>query len=158
MTAQADMQQALVEKLRALFPDLTIAAESDGKPVVLATRERYVDVVKTLRDDPALRFAILSHLTAVHRPQDAEPFEVVVRLTSLTLPAQAAVKVRAAGDPPTVPSLAAFWRAANWHERETFDMFGVHFAGHPDHRRIFLEEDADFHPLRKEFPLNGDEG
>jgi NADH-quinone oxidoreductase subunit C len=157
MTTPAEKKAALTAKLRELFPELTIAAHTDGLPVVLATRERYVEAVKALRAEPSLRFTILSHLCGVHHPHDPEPFEVVVRLTSLTLGAQVAVKVRAAGEPPTVPSLAAFWRAANWHERETFDMFGIRFDGHPDLRRIFLEDDADFFPLRKEFPLDGEE-
>ena len=65
--------------------------------------------------------------------------------------------MRAGGEPPTLPSLAAFWTAANWHEREAYDMFGIVFAGHPDLRRIYLEEDADFFPLRKEFPVLGRE-
>jgi len=155
MTGPVHTPNVLVQKLSDLFEDLTIAQDRGGIPILVVSRERYVSVIKTLRDDPSLEFSILSFLCGVHYPGEAEPFEVVVQLTSLNLAAKVLVKVRAAGEPPTVPSLAAFWRAANWHEREAYDMFGIVFDGHPDLRRIFLEEDADFYPLRKEYPLEG---
>lgn len=141
--------------LHRRFPKLEIAPDLAGIPNLMVNREQYVETVKILRDDPELRFNIFVHLTAVHYPRDPQPFEVTVRLSSLQLHAQVAVRVRTAGDAPGVPSLAAFWPAADWHEREVFDMFGIYFEGHPDLRRIFLEENADFHPLRKEFPVKG---
>jgi len=147
----------LARKLSDALPDFTVTQDRGGIPTIAAPREGYVELIQRLRQDHDLQFTILSHLTGVHYPNDAEPFEVVVHLTSMHLPAQVAVKVRAGGEPPTVPSLAAFWTAANWHEREAFDMFGIVFAGHPDLRRIYLEEDADFYPLRKDFPVNGRE-
>ncbi|NLH50021.1 MAG: NADH-quinone oxidoreductase subunit C [Myxococcales bacterium] len=150
-------QKALLDRLTAMFPDLAWQTDRGGLPTVAVSREQYVATVRRLREDPALRFTILSHLTGVHYPDDAEPFEVVVRLTSLTLPGQAAIKVRAAGEPPALPSLAAFWQAANWHERETHDMFGIRFEGHPNLAPLLLPEDADYHPLRKDFPVEGTE-
>jgi NADH-quinone oxidoreductase subunit C len=155
MSYPTEKQQELARKLAERFPDAAIAHDAGGLPTIRAAREQYVEIVTALRDEPAFGFTILSHVAGVHWPDDPEPFEVVARLTSMSLAAQVAVRVRAAGDPPTVPSLAAFWQAANWHEREVFDMFGVRFDGHPDPRRIFLEEDATFHPLRKEYPVEG---
>ena len=155
MTNQNLNSDELVQKLGDVFPELTIERDLSGIPTLVAPREQYVAIVKKLREDPTLQFVILSDLKGMQFPQDDEPFEVVVHLTSMQLAARVAVKVRATGDPPTVPSLAAFWHAANWHEREAYDMFGIEFEGHPDPRRIFLEEDADFYPLRKEFPTEG---
>ena len=155
MAHQNTSGEELVQKLGDVFPELTIERDRAGIPTLSAPREQYVEVIKRLREDSALQFVILSDLTGMHYPHDDEPLEVVVHLTSMQLPAQVAVKVRAGGDPPAVPSLAAFWRAADWHEREAFDMFGIVFEGHPDPRRIYLEEEADFHPLRKEFPIKG---
>jgi NADH-quinone oxidoreductase subunit C len=147
----------LARKLSEAFPDFTVTQDRAGIPTIAVPRERYVELIQQLRSDHDYQFTILSHLNGVQYPGEAEPFEVVVHLTSMHLPAQVAIKVRAGGDPPTVPSLAAFWTAANWHEREVFDMFGIVFAGHPDPRRIYLEEDADFHPLRKDYPVLGRE-
>ena len=155
MTEQNTTHDGLAQKLGEVFPDVTIERDLAGIPTLLVSAEQYVELVQKLREDPALQFAILSDLKGVHYPQDDQPFEVVIHLTSMELAALVAVKVRAAGDPPTLPSLAAFWQAANWFEREAFDMFGIVFEGHPDPRRIYLEEDADFHPLRKEFPTEG---
>jgi NADH-quinone oxidoreductase subunit C len=148
-------QEDLLRRLGDALPFATLEADRGGLPSIRVSRERYLEVIHRLRDDAALGFTIFSHLCGAHYPHDAEPFEVVVHLTSLTLRAQVAVKVRAGGELPSVPSLATFWPAANWHEREAFDMFGIHFTGHPDLRRIFLEEDADFYPLRKEYPVEG---
>lgn len=155
MSEQQIGNEELAAKLADLLPGATVTADLAGMPVVETTRDAYVAAIKTLRDEPALQFNILSDLTGLHFPDEPEPFAVVVHLTSMHLARQLRVKVRAAGDPPTVPSLSAFWQAANWHEREAFDMLGIVFEGHPDPRRIFLEEDADFHPLRKEFPTEG---
>lgn len=158
MTAMAmreSINQTLTETLAAKFPDLTVEHDRSGLPALCATPERYVEAVTLLRTDPELQFDILVQVYGAHYPDDEQPFEVVTRLASMTLGAQVAVKVRATGEPPSVPSLAPTWQAANWHERETYDMLGVHFTGHPDHRRIFLPEDADFHPLRKDFPTEG---
>jgi len=155
MSEQRITNEELKVKLADLLPGATVTSDLAGMPVIAVANDAYVAAIKTLRDEPSLQFAILSDLTGAHYPDEPQPFEVVVHLTSMHLARQIRVKVRAAGDPPTVPSLAAFWRAADWHEREAFDMLGIVFAGHPDPRRIFLEEDADFHPLRKEFPTRG---
>ncbi len=147
----------LARKLGEALPDFTVSQDLGGIPTIIVPRDRYVELIQRLRSEHDWQFMILSHLTGAHYPADPEPFEVVVHLTSMHLPAQITVKVRAGGEPPTVPSLAAFWTAANWFERETFDMFGIVFAGHPDPRRIYLDEDADFHPLRKDYPVTGRE-
>lgn len=155
MSEQQVMKDELVQRLGEAFPDLTVEQDRAGIPALIAPRDQYVETVQRLREDEAFRFVILSDLKGVHYPDDEEPFEVIVHLTSMHLAKQVAVKVRAGGDSPTVPSLSAFWQAANWHEREAYDMFGIVFEGHPDPRRIYLEEDADFYPLRKDFPTEG---
>jgi len=155
MTEDNATRPEWIKALSEAFPETPLEYDLGGVPTLKVSREQYVEAIKKLRDEPALRFQILSDLKGVHYPNDDEPFEVVTHLTSMHLAAQVAVKVRAGGDPPTVPSLSAFWQAANWHEREAYDMVGIVFEGHPDPRRIFLEEDADFHPLRKEFPTEG---
>jgi len=147
--------QELVQKITELFPESEPQLDRSGIPTLTVTQDKYIEVVQRLREEPSLKFSILSHLCGLHWPEREKPFEVVVRLTSFENKAQVAVKVSAEGNPPTVPSLAPVWRAAQWHERETYDMFGIEFKGHPDLRRIFLVEEAEYHPMRKEYPTEG---
>ncbi len=155
MTKDQTTTDHLAEILHRRFPDLEVAVDLGGIHNLMVNRAQYVETIQTLRGDPELQFGIFSHLTAVHYPHDPLPFEIVVHLSSLHLRARVVVRLRTAAEQPGAPSLAAFWPAADWFEREVYDMFGVFFEGHPDLRRIYLEEDADFYPLRKEFPVRG---
>ena len=102
-----------------------------------------------LRDDPGFSFDFLSSLTAVDY---LDYFEVVYHLTSLTHNHSAVLKTRAEGrTAPTVPSVVAVWRGADFQEREVWDLLGVRFDGHPDLRRILMWEGFPGHPLRKDF-------
>jgi len=109
-------------------------------------------ILESLQAARETGFVVLSDLTAVDR-HPAEPrFEVVYHLTAMQPAARVRVKVRlAAGQ--TVPSATALWPAANWLEREVYDLFGIRFDGHPDLRRILLPDDWEGHPLRKDYPL-----
>jgi len=155
MATRESINQTLTQTLAAKFPGMSLEHDRAGLPALRPPAERYGETVLALRRDPDLQFDILVQVYGAHDPADAEPFEVTVRLASMHLGAQVAVKLRAGGDAPTVPSLTPHWQAADWHEREVFDMFGVRFDGHPDLRRIFLNEHATFHPLRKDFPVEG---
>ncbi len=100
-------------------------------------------------------FNYLSDLCGVHYPERDLPFEVVYQLLSLERAESLRLKVRVKDGEP-VPSVTEVWRAANWLEREAYDMFGIEFEGHPDLRRILLPEDWEGFPLRKEYPVRGD--
>jgi len=89
----------------------------------------------------------------MYRPEAR--FEVVYHLYSLKNTRYLRLKVLVEEDQAVVPTLTGVWPAANWHERETFDMFGIRFAGHPDLRRLYMPEEFEYHPLRKDFPLMG---
>jgi NADH-quinone oxidoreductase subunit C len=80
---------------------------------------------------------------------------VVYHLYSLQHTTYVRLKVRVDENDLTVPSVAGLWASANWHERETYDMFGIKFTGHPDLRRMYMPEEFEYHPLRKDFPLMG---
>ncbi len=155
MATREEKIQGLSRKLTARFPELTLDHDLAGEPMLRVPADKYLETVAALRNEPEFQFTILVQIYGAHYPDDDAPFEAVALLSSLHLGAHLPVKVRAQGTPPTVPSLAMVWPAANWHERETYDMYGIHFDGHPDLRRIFLSDDADFHPLRKEFPTAG---
>ena len=116
--------------------------------------EKIVDVVRFLRDDPACRFVNLTDVTAVDYPNREKRFDVVYHLLSPTLNAR--IRLRAEADENTqVPSIIAVFPGADWFERETYDLYGVIFTGHPDMRRLLTDYGFDGHPLRKDFPLTG---
>jgi len=126
-----------------------------GDWTVIVAAARFAEVCAFLRDAPGCRFDYLSDLTAVDWPSRPEKrFDVVACLYSTTLRQRVRVKARAA-EGETVPSVTGVWPAANWLEREVFDMFGVTFAGHPDLRRMLMPFDWQGHPQRKDYPLEG---
>ncbi len=113
-----------------------------------------VGVIDFLKKDADCRFTTLVDITAVDHPEDPERFEVVYHLLSMHKNQRIRVKVRA-GETDMVPSLTDIHPAANWFEREVFDMFGILFSGHPDLRRILTDYGFRGHPLRKDFPTTG---
>ena len=117
-------------------------------------RDHIVAALTALRDDPALRFVCFIDLTAVDHPAQEERFEVVWHLLSPTLNSRIRVKVTTDETTP-VPCTISVFPAANWFEREAYDMYGVLFAGHPDLRRILTDYGFEGHPLRKDFPTTG---
>ena len=110
-----------------------------------------VAVAKFLKEDPALAFDMIIDVCGVDRFRDEERFEVIYNLYSLTHKKYLRLKVLVNEDNPLVPSVTGIWSGANWHERETHDFFGIRFLGHPDLTPFLLPEDADFHPLRKDY-------
>ncbi|MFZ5901935.1 MAG: NADH-quinone oxidoreductase subunit C [Chloroflexota bacterium] len=142
--------QALQEKFK------TRTEEFRGEAHVFADAAQIVDVLTFLRDQQ--RFELLSALTAVdYWPQEAPRFHVIYQLTSLANNLSLMVRVPVNGDQPEVPTVCGIYAAANWREREVWDMFGIRFAGHPDPRRILMPPDWEGHPLRKDYPLGYEE-
>ena len=126
------------------FNQLTVTVDSN----------RIVEVVKYLRDDPACRFVSFIDATAVDYPEREKRFDVVYHLLSPTLNAR--IRLRAeVGEMMPVPSIIDVFPGADWFERETYDLYGVIFTGHPDMRRLLTDYGFDGHPLRKDFPLTG---
>ena len=123
-----------------------------GELTLVAPRERIVEVMTALRDQ--FGFQQLLDLCGVDYPDRRERFEVVYHLLSLTRNARLRVKVSTDEVQP-VPSIIAVYPAANWFEREAYDMFGMLFSGHPDLRRLLTDYGFEGHPLRKDFPMTG---
>lgn len=117
-------------------------------------RDHIIPFMAFLRDDERTRFTQLVDLCGVDYPDEAERFEVVYNLLSMHHNTRVRVKVRAADDVP-VPSVVDVFSAANWFEREAYDLMGIYFSGHPDLRRILTDYGFDGHPLRKDFPMTG---
>jgi NADH-quinone oxidoreductase subunit C len=126
-----------------------------GDWTVIVAPDRLLEASAFLRDAAATRFDYLSDLTAVDWPARADKrFDMVYCLYSTVTRQRLRVKVRVA-DGQTVPSVTGLWQAANWLEREVYDMFGLTFTGHPDLRRILMPADWQGHPQRKDYPLEG---
>jgi NADH-quinone oxidoreductase subunit C len=147
-----DGEQA-IQLISKSFPDAIVrsGAYRDQHWVELKL-SKLRDVCRWLRDDPSTAYDLLVDVTAVHWPDESQPVEVVHHLYSHSRNDRLRLKVRT-GDRGPVPSLADVWKSADWNERETYDMFGIEFEGHPDLRRILMPEDYTDYPLRKEFPL-----
>ncbi|MGB3865676.1 MAG: NADH-quinone oxidoreductase subunit C [Xanthobacteraceae bacterium] len=115
---------------------------------------RIVDVMRFLRDDPRCRFVGFVDATAVDYPSREKRFDIVYHLLSPTLNAR--IRVKGFADETTqVPSIIGVFPGADWFERETYDLYGVIFTGHPDMRRLLTDYGFDGHPLRKDFPTTG---
>jgi NADH-quinone oxidoreductase subunit C len=118
-------------------------------------REALREACALLRDDPACPFNFLSDVTCVDWYPSEPRFEVVYQLLSIVKKERVRLKVRLSDDSPVVESVTSVWPAANYFEREVFDLFGVRFTGHPYLRRLLMPEDWQGHPLRKDYPVEG---
>jgi NADH-quinone oxidoreductase subunit C len=143
------------------LPDTVERVVQDrGELTLFVARERLVDVLKLLRDHPDLRFELLSSLSGVDylgHPDhtDDRRLHAVYHLTSLTYRRRIRVEVAVTVEDPHVPSAVGLYPTADWHERETWDFFGIVFDGHPDLTRIEMPDNWDGHPQRKDYPLGG---
>jgi NADH-quinone oxidoreductase subunit C len=144
----------LVGRLRERLGDGFLGAETFLNQLsIRVERTRNVEACRALRDDAETPFDYLSDVTCVHWPENFDaPFEVVYNLYSITGNERVRVKVSADAE-GGVESVTGVWPAANWMEREVFDLYGVQFHNHPDLRRLLLPPDWEGHPLRKDFPL-----
>ena len=125
-----------------------------GELMLIVEGARIVDVLTTLRDDPGCRFEVLIDICGVDWPARENRFDVVYHLLSPRLNQRIRIKVETDEETP-VPSAVDVFPAANWYEREAYDMYGVLFSGHPDLRRLLTDYGFQGYPLRKDFPLTG---
>ena len=142
----------LVKKLKAQFGEaIGEALEFIGQLSVTVDGARIVEICDFLKRDEETSFDYLSDLTCVHYPdRRGAPFEIVYNLFSIPSNERVRLKVRTS---ESVESVTGIWPAANWLEREVFDLFGIRFSNHPDLRRLLLPPDWEGYPLRKDFPL-----
>jgi len=143
----------LVKRLKARFGEaIGGASEFIGQLSVIVAGDQIVAICNFLKSDEKTPFDYLSDLTCVHYPDNKQtPFEVVYNLYSIS--ENERVRLKAKTSEEGVESVTSVWPAANWLEREVFDLFGVQFKNHPDLRRLLLPPDWEGYPLRKDFPL-----
>jgi len=158
MSAKLDR---LIRQLKESFGDrIGEPVLALGEVTVAIPAENYLDAMRQLRDDPALRFEQLMDLSGIDYSEytgyQGKRFAAVSQLLSITHNWRLRVKVFAPDDDfPVVASVTEIWNSGNWYEREAFDLFGIHFEGHVDLRRILTDYGFVGHPFRKDFPISG---
>lgn len=147
----------LVTALQREHPEwISEIVEAHAEVTAIVPRQHIVAVCSELKTGPSSRFDFLADLCGADRGPEEDPrFEVNYHLFSTQKHHRLRLKVLLSEMDVHVPSVTGVWRTANWHERETFDLLGIIFDGHPDLRRILLPEDWQGHALRKDFPLRG---
>jgi NADH-quinone oxidoreductase subunit C len=126
-----------------------------GELTIEVARDRLLEVARFVKGPP-FAFVLLSDVTCADIPEHPGRFRVAYHLFSLESGARLRLRVWA-GAEPEVESVTSVWGTANWHEREVYDMFGVRFRNHPDLARILMPLDWEGHPLRRDYPLGGEE-
>ena len=146
--------EELLNNINTQFGDeLTVIGEPFGLLTLQTNTGQIIDLLAFLKDSPALQFIYLTDITAVHYPDQELTIGVIYHLHSLVNNIRVRVKVFIDGENCHIPTATTLWNGANWMERETYDLFGVIFDGHPDLRRILNVDDMTAFPMRKEFPL-----
>jgi NADH-quinone oxidoreductase subunit C len=150
----------IADALEAAYPAFGDAIErvvvDRGELTFVVRREKLVEVMQVLRDDPTLRFELCLGVSGVHFPADAgAELHAVYPLLSMTHNRRVRVEVTCPDADPHIPSIVSVYPTDDWHERETYDMFGLIFDGHPALTRIMMPDDWMGHPQRKDYPLGG---
>lgn len=149
-----DEMQAAIDGLTERHADAVREVyQSSGDTFVLVDSDSILEICRSLKED--LGFVYLSDVFGTDRFTSDERFEVIYNLVSLRDRQRLFLKIRLEEENPAVESVTGIWKSAGWCEREVYDMFGVHFRNHPDLRRIYMPQDYEYYPLRKEFPLLG---
>ncbi|PAU93996.1 NADH-quinone oxidoreductase subunit C [Aliifodinibius salipaludis] len=155
------MNMELSETLQSVVDDLSEnysehlidVYQSTGDTFIRLQPDSIVEVCKYIKNEH--HFIYLADILGADRFTSEERFEVIYNIVSLRDRERLFLKVWLEEEEPTVDSITDVWQSASWHERQVYDMFGVRFNNHPDMRRIYMPEDFDYYPLRKEFPLLG---
>ncbi len=142
------------DEIQQHIPSFTYEAiDINGTPCALVTREHIQEVGKALKEK--FGFTHFIDTVGIDRNERKMRFEVTYNIRNPETKQRIFLKVRCDERDPHIPTVAKIWSAANWNEREVYDMFGVIFDGHPDLRRMYMPDEFEYHPLRKDFPLLG---
>ena len=151
MTTLEDLGAHIKGAMTSAVTDVSVAV---GELTLTVAADQIIPVLTYLRDDPRCKFTTLIDIAGVDYPERAKRFDVVYHLLSMHLNQRVRVKIET-GEQTAIASAVGVWPAANWFEREAFDMYGILFSGHPDLRRLLTDYGFQGFPLRKEFPLSG---
>jgi len=150
------MKEKLLEKLALKFGESAFeTSEFRNELTFVVPANRIVELCRFLKEDPDLEFDLLADLFGIDMYTPHRRFGVIYNVFSMRNKFRVRLKVFVEEENPVVPTVTSVWGTANWHERETHDMFGIVFEGHPDLRRVYMPDSYEHYPLRKDFPLMG---
>ena len=151
-----DLKEFIIKKLREKFTEIKFEfVDYRGDLSVKFNKQNITEICRFLKEDPELEFRLCEDVTAVDWAKRKYRFTVVYHIFSLKHNFRLRLKADIDESDCTIDTVSGIWKTANWHERETYDMFGIKFNNHPDLRRMYMPEDFEYHPLRKDFPLMG---
>lgn len=127
----------------------------NGTPAFYILKDDVLNVCNILKNDESLKFDSCVDAVSVDRFVKKDRFEMIYNLLSLENNERIFIKIRLDSKKPEMESLIPVWKSADWYEREAYDMMGINFLNHPDLRRMYMPDEFEYHPLRKDFPLMG---
>lgn len=150
-----EIPSIIVDKLKEKFPEVVEEISYyAGQIIVRIQSHALLQVCSFLKEHPSIEMNYLSCITGVDYPEREKRFDIVYHLYSISKNHRLTLKINV-GERECVPSVTKIWKTANWHEREAYDLLGISFSGHPQLERILTPEGFPHHPLRKDFPLEG---
>lgn len=145
-------QDLLKTKLQNFSIEYT---DVNGTPAIYINKAEVIEICRLLKDDSDLKFNSCVDAVSVDRFTKADRFEMIYNLVSIEYNYRLFIKIKLDSKKPEMESLSQVWGSANWYEREAFDLMGINFLNHPDLRRMYMPENYEYNPLRKDFPLMG---
>ena len=151
-----ETKELILSKIKENYETaVTEVEEFRGDLALKIDPEQLLDVAKLLKENSELQFVMCEDVTAVDWATRKKRFTTVYHIYSFHLNFRLRLKADIEKDPPEIESLTQVWGSANWYERETYDMYGIKFVNHPDLRRMYMPEEFEHYPLRKDFPVMG---
>jgi NADH-quinone oxidoreductase subunit C len=156
MTLEKNMNQLIIDALKEKFGEIFESNEFRAELTIVVPQKQIETVCRFLKGDPRFRYEYLADLFGFDMNTAENRFGVVYNMFSFMNKHRLRLKTFIQNaEQPSIATVTGVWRTANFHERETFDMFGIIFEGHPDLRRIYMPDEFEYYPLRKDFPLMG---
>lgn len=151
-----EIKQLVLQKLKEKFPQVSfVENEYHGDFSITLPKQSIVEVCNFIKTDPDLQFVYCEDITAVDWAKRTDRFTVVYHIFSIKHNFRLRLRADVDEKECSIDTVTTVWKAANWQERETYDMYGIKFNNHPDLRRMYMPEEFEYHPLRKDFPLMG---
>lgn len=151
-----EIKELVLQKLKDQFPEINFESKEYRDELSITFDKKFiVEVAQFVKSDPDLQFVLCEDVTAVDWAKRKDRFTVLYHLFSIKNSFRIRLKVNVDESDCAVDTVTSVWGSANWAEREVYDMLGIKFNNHPDHRRMYMPEDFEYHPLRKDFPLMG---
>ena len=151
-----DLKTLIPQKLKEKFPSVEFEITDYKNELTLKFDKKFiVEVCKFFKSDSEWEFSLCTDITAIDWATRKNRFTVVYNIFSIKHNFRLRLKADVDEGDCKIDSVTSIWRAANWQERETYDMYGIKFNNHPDLRRMYMPEEFEYHPLRKDFPLMG---